>query len=184
MRHTFGCRQAALDRTEHHIELPSSIYHLRLPTDARIELWAGREPDELVCGCGHSLSWTNREQIGQLQWHMFACSLPEETNVRGRWLKAVRRDIAAHIKDAAITRVIVRCWSYSNDGRIDAAEKDQRQRWRAPSMRWRYGAWRFDDVVARTHDASGFDSDDDEGESGRAVDSTASITKRDQHDVD
>ena len=55
---------------------------MRPPTDARIELWAGRESGELVCGCGHRLSWTNREQIGQLQWHMFACPLPEETNAR------------------------------------------------------------------------------------------------------
>ena len=100
----------------------------------------------------------------QLQWHMFACSLPEKTNVQRRWLnETIRRDIAVHIKDAVIARVIVRCWSHSNDGRIEAAEKDQRQRWRAPSMRWRNGAWRFDDAVPRIHDASGFDSDDGVG---------------------
>ena len=115
---------------------------------------------------------------------MFACSLPEETNVRCRWLKAVRREFATHIKDAAIARVIVRCWSHSNDGRIAAAEQDERQQWRAPSVRWRNGAWRFDDVVPRTHDASGFDSDGDEDEADRATRSTASITKRDQYDVD
>ena len=58
---------------------------------------------------------------------MFACSLPEETNVRFRWLKAIRRGIAKHIniKDAEIARVIVRCWSHSNDGRIAVEEKDQ-----------------------------------------------------------
>ena len=94
------------DRASHRA---AKLYHMRLPIGARIELWTGREPDDLVCGCGHSLSWTNREQIGQLQWHMLSCSLPEETNVRCRWLKVVRRDIAAHIKDAAIARVIVRC---------------------------------------------------------------------------
>ena len=115
---------------------------------------------------------------------MFACSLPEESNVRCRWLKAIRRDIAAHIKDAAISRAVVRCWSHSNDGRIAAAEQDQRQQWRALSIRWRNGAWRFGDVVARTHDASGFGSDDDEGEADRAIGLTASITKRDQYGAD
>ena len=115
---------------------------------------------------------------------MFAYSLPEETSVRCRWLKAVRRDIAAHIKNAAIARVVVRCWSHTGDGRIAAAEQDQRQQWRAPSVRWRDGAWRFDDVVTRTHDASGFDSDDDEDKADQAIGSTASITKRDQYDVD
>ena len=58
------------------------------------------------------------------------------------------------------------------------------QRWRAPSMRWRGGAWRFDDVVPRTHDTSGFDLDEDEGDADRATGSTASLTKRDQYDVD
>ena len=42
-------------------------------------MWAGRESGELACGCGHRPRWTSREQAGQLQWHMFACSLPEET---------------------------------------------------------------------------------------------------------
>ena len=140
----------------------TKLYHQRLPTDARIELWAGREPGELVCGCGHKPSWANRGQICPLQWHMFACSLPEETNVRHRWLRAIRRDVAAHVNDPVIARVIVRCWTHTNDGRIEAAEKYQKQQWRAPSVRWRSGAWRFDDVIPHTHDASGFDSDDDE----------------------
>ena len=40
---------------------------------------------------------------------MFTCTLPEETNVRRRWLQVVRRDIARHVKDAAVARIIVRC---------------------------------------------------------------------------
>ena len=51
-------------------------------------------------------------------------------------------------------------------------------------MRWRSGAWWFDDVTPRTHDASSFDSDDDEGDAERATGSTAPITKREQYDVD
>lgn len=55
---------------------------------------------------------------------------------------------------------------------------------RALDAPWCNGAWRFDDVVPRTHDASGFGSDDDEGDADRATGSTASITKRDQYDAD
>ena len=83
-----------------------------------------------------------------------------------------------------MTRVIVRCWAYSNDGRIEAAEKDQRKRWRASSIQWHDGAWRFDDVPPRIHDASDFDLDDDEAAADRAAGSTAPITKRDQYDAD
>ena len=93
------------------------------------------------------------------------------------------RDIAAHIKDVAIARIVGRCWTHTSDGCI-AAKQDQKQRWRAPSMRWRSGAWRFDDVIPRTHDANTFDSDDDEGGAERVQGSTSSITKHDQYDID
>ena len=129
----------------------TTLIHRRLPTGARIELWAGRESGEISCGCGHKLEWANRDQVGQLQWHMFACSLPEEANVRHRWLQAVRRDIAAHIKDAAVARIVVRFWTHTSDGRIAAVKQDQKRRWHAPSMRWRGGAWRFDDVIPRAY---------------------------------
>ena len=96
----------------------------------------------------------------------------------------MRRDIAARIKDVAIVRIIVRCWTHTSDGCIAAVEQDQQQRWRAPSMRWRSGAWRFGDVIPRTHDASAFDSDDDEGGAERVQGSTSPITKHDQYDID
>ena len=79
-----------------------------------------------------------------------------------------------------IVRIILRCWSHTDDGHIAAAEQDQRQQWRALSIRWRDGAWRFGDVIARTHDASEFDTDDDEVEANRAVGLTASITQSDR----
>ena len=120
----------------------------------------------------------------RLAWHMFTCTLPEETNVRRRWLQAVRRDVAKYVKDAAVARIIVRCWSHTSDGHIAAARLDEKQRWRAPSMRWKGGAWRFDDVIPRTHDASGFDSDDDDGAPNRRQGSTSSITQSDRDDVD
>ena len=78
-----------------HVEPSHKSVHQRLPTDARIELWAGKESGMIECGCGHKLEWANRDQVGQLQWHIFTCTLPEETNVRRRWLQAVRCDIAS-----------------------------------------------------------------------------------------
>ena len=51
----------------------AKLIHQRLPTGARIELWAGGESGELVCGCGHKLSWANRDQVGQRQWHICTC---------------------------------------------------------------------------------------------------------------
>ena len=62
----------------------TKLAHPRLSTDARIGLWAGRESGIVECGCGQKLEWANRDQVGQLQWHMFACALPEETSVRRR----------------------------------------------------------------------------------------------------
>ena len=51
-------------------------------------------------------------------------------------------------------------------------------------MRWKGGVWRFDDVVPRTHDASEFDSDDDDGAPDQKQGSTSSITQHDRYDVD
>ena len=51
-------------------------------------------------------------------------------------------------------------------------------------MRWRDGAWRFGDVIARTHDASEFDTDDAEDEASCAVGLAASITQSDRYDID
>ena len=33
----------------------TKLVHQRLPTEARIELWAGKEPGVVECGCGHKL---------------------------------------------------------------------------------------------------------------------------------
>ena len=162
----------------------TKLIHQRLPTEARVELWAGKESGVVKCGCGHQLEWANREQVGQLQWHMFTCTLPEETNVRRRWLQAVRRDVSTYVKDAAVVRIIVRCWSHTSDGHIAAARLDENQRWRVPSMRWKGGAWRFDDVIRRTHDAGDFDTDGDDEAPNRKRASTSSITQNDQYDVD
>ena len=45
----------------------AKLYHARLATEVRTELWAGRESGELICGCGHRLKWSNRDQVDQLQ---------------------------------------------------------------------------------------------------------------------
>ena len=45
----------------------TKLIHQILPIDARIGLWAGRESGVVECGCGHTLEWANRDQVGQLQ---------------------------------------------------------------------------------------------------------------------
>ena len=41
----------------------TKLVHQRLPTDARIERWAGRESGVVECGCGHQLEWASRDQV-------------------------------------------------------------------------------------------------------------------------
>ena len=62
--------------------LTTKIMHDNLPTDARLELWAGRESGNVTCACDEVLEWANRAEIGRLQRHMLQCSLPHETKVR------------------------------------------------------------------------------------------------------
>ena len=51
-------------------------------------------------------------------------------------------------------------------------------------MRRRGGAWRFVDLVPRTHGASTFGSDDDDGDAEQVQGSTSSIKQSDQYDID
>ena len=62
--------------------LTTKIMHDNLPTDARLELWAGTESGSVTCACDERLVWTSREEVGRLQWHMLWCTLPHETKVR------------------------------------------------------------------------------------------------------
>ena len=69
----------------------TKIMHDNLPTDARLELWAGKESGSTTCACGEVFEWSSRAEIGRLQWHMLRCTLPHETKVRREWHSAVRR---------------------------------------------------------------------------------------------
>jgi len=42
----------------------TKLIHQRLPTDARIELRAGKESGVVECGCGQKPEWANRDQVG------------------------------------------------------------------------------------------------------------------------
>ena len=54
--------------------LVTKIMHDNLPTDARLELWAGKESGSTTCACGEVLEWSSRAEIGRLQWHMLRCT--------------------------------------------------------------------------------------------------------------
>ena len=62
--------------------LTTKIMHGNLPTDARLELWAGKESGIVTCACGKVLEWFSRAEIGRLKWYMLRCTLPHETKVR------------------------------------------------------------------------------------------------------
>ena len=54
--------------------LTTKVMHGNLPTDARLELWAGAESGSAICACGEPLKWSNRAEVGRLQWHMLRCT--------------------------------------------------------------------------------------------------------------
>ena len=82
--------------------LMTKIMHGNLLTDARLELWAGKESGRVICACGEELEWSSRAEIGRLQWHMLGCMLPHETKVRREWHSAVRRTLESFTDNARV----------------------------------------------------------------------------------
>ena len=98
--------------------------HGNLPTDARLELWAGKESGSVTCACGVVLEWAIRAECGQLQWHMLQCTLPHETKVRREWHSAVRRARGGYTDNARVVNAAMARWSTSDRGAIHTAVED------------------------------------------------------------
>ena len=94
----------------------TKIMHEHLPTDARIEMWSGRDTGSWTCSCGKTLTWGSRDEIGCLQWHMLACPLAEERKVRKRWVSAIRVAVEKYVSDDAVTDAILACWAVDKNG--------------------------------------------------------------------
>ena len=74
------------------------------------------------------MSWSDRTEVGPLQWHMFECAMPQETAVQKRWYGAVSNAIAAATDDAYVRDAIMTCWSSDNNGWVHTAADDQDNR--------------------------------------------------------
>ena len=87
------------------------MMHGNLPTDARLALWAGKEGGQATCACDETLEWTNRAEIGRLQWNMLQCTLPHETKVRREWNSVMRKALE---DNARVVNAAMACWSTSD----------------------------------------------------------------------
>ena len=120
-------RGAAIGRAKSDRVSPptTKIMHGNLPTDARLELWAGAESGSVICACGEPLKWPSREEVGRLQWNILRCTLPHETKVRREWHSAVRRTLESSTDNARVISAAMACWSTSDRGVIHTAVEDE-----------------------------------------------------------
>jgi hypothetical protein len=114
------------------------------------------------------LQWSDRDDVGPLQWHFLQCTLAEETSVRKRWRAAIKRTIVAAATDLVVAEKVIACWTHLTDGTIHTSAGDQASDWRPPTLaeRDRDGGWDFvpsgvQPSFGLRGDHSGFSSDDD-----------------------
>ena len=169
--------RAKLDRVS---PLTTKIMHDNLPTDARLELWAGKESGNITCACSEVLEWANRAEIGRLQWHMLQCTLPHETKVQREWHSAMRRTIESCTDNARVANAAMACWSTSERGVIHTAVEDQAIGWQAPTTRMigNDGKWEFaNGVPPPTFDRrEHWDEDSDDDDVADLTDGEADVT--------
>ena len=142
--------------------------HENLPTDPRLELWAGKESGQITCACDETLEWANRAEIGRLQRDMRQCTLPHETKVRREWHSAMRKTLEGCTDNARVVNAAMACWSASDRGVIHTAVEDQAIGWQVPTTRMIGNdcKWEFANGVPPTFDQREHwdeDSDDDDG---------------------
>ena len=109
----------------------TKIMHGNLPTNARLELWAGAESGNVICACGEQLKWSSRAEVGRLQWTMLRCTLPLETKVRREWHSAVRRTLGSSTDNARVINAAMAFWLTPERGVIHTAVKDELSGWLA-----------------------------------------------------
>ena len=162
--------------TERRSTFTTKVTHENLPMEARLAMWGGEESGSVVCACGDQLTWSNRKELGVLQWHCLACTSPQETGIRRRWRAFVKSAIAKAIRDPVVIEVVTDCWTHRTDGTIHTTYDDQAQHWRPPTMLQlaNIGSWEFDSSgvppafnyrVLRDQDTES-DTSDEEGGNG------------------
>ena len=69
----------------------SKLIHEHLATEPRIQMWGVVTRGEWACGCGKRITWSDRQHVGGLQWHMLECSMAEEQSAGKAWRAAINR---------------------------------------------------------------------------------------------
>ena len=124
----------------------SKLIHEHLATEPRIQMWGGATRGEWACGCGKKMTWSDRQDVGPLQWHMLEWTMSEEQSTRKAWRAAIKRAVSAFTTDLPIVESAAACYTDKTDGTIHTACGDVGTSWR-PHM-WRCtgdaGTWEFD----------------------------------------
>ena len=100
----------------------SKQIHEHLATDEpRIQMWGGATRGEWACGCGKTMTWLDRQDVGPLQWHMLECTMAEERSTRKAWRAAIKRAVSAFASDLPIVESATAFWTDKTDGTIHTA---------------------------------------------------------------
>ena len=175
---TFSRGAIGRARSDRVSPLTTKIVHGNLPTDARLELWAGAESGSVICACGEPLKWSSRAEVGRLQWHMLRCTLLHEAKVRREWHSAVRRTPESSTDNARVINAATACRSTSDRGVIHTAVEDESSGWQAPTTRLvgNHGKWEFTDGIPPTFDrGEHWEEDSDDGDVTDLTDETTDV---------
>jgi hypothetical protein len=63
----------------------------------------------VTCACGDRLTWSDRKELGPLQWHCLACVLPREVGIRKRWRAFIRSALGKAIRDPVVVDIVTDC---------------------------------------------------------------------------
>ena len=113
----------------------SKLIHEHLATEPRIQMWGGTTRGEWTCGCGKNMTWFDRQDVGQLQWHMLACTMAEEQPTRRAWRATIKRAVSAFTAGLPNEESATASWTDKTDGTIHTACGDADTSWRLPTLR-------------------------------------------------
>jgi hypothetical protein len=113
----------------------SKLIHEHLATEPWIQMWSGATRGEWTCGCGKHMTWSDRQDVGQLQWHMLACTMAEEQPTKRAWRAAIKCAVPAFTAGLPNEESVTACWRDKTDGTIHTACGDTDTSWRPPTLR-------------------------------------------------
>ena len=96
--------------------------------------------------CGKRMTRSDRQDVGQLQWHILVCSMAEEQSTEKAWRAAIKHAVSAFTTDLPIVDSATACWTDKTDGTTHTTNGDADTSWRPPTLRCvgDGGSWEFD----------------------------------------